>query len=76
MINTQLQNYVNDGVILGGAISGKGDNRRYAYTAGHADIAKIKHFTKETIVRLSSDTKLMGTVAFLKLMEKLLVRTP
>jgi len=68
-INNQLQSYVNDGVILGGGISGKGGNRKYTYTAGHQDIARTKLFTRKTIIRMSSDTKLMGTVAFLKLIE-------
>lgn len=69
-IKNKLENYINAGSLLGGGISGAGQNAKYTYVAGHRDIAKTQPFTEDTIIRCASDSKIMGTVAFLKLIER------
>lgn len=69
VIKTRLDEQVADGSLHAGGITGNVNGKTYSYTAGHADLAKTKAFKDTTLVRQMSDTKLMGTVAFLKLVE-------
>ena len=69
-IQSKLTSVVNQGLLLGCGATGSIDGEEYLYTAGHRDIARTSPFTDDTIFRLASDSKLIGTVAFLKLVEK------
>lgn len=69
-IKNKLDAYINDGSLLGGGVSGIGGDDSYLYTAGFADIEKTTPFNVDTITRCASDSKVMGTVAFLKLIDR------
>ena len=69
-IQAKLQQFVSSGTLLGGAVTGFAGSSNYQYAAGFQDLARTIPFNNKTIVRLASDSKLMGTVAFLKLIDK------
>lgn len=69
LIKTRLDEQVSEGVLYGGGINGNIDGTEYSFTSGYADYEKTKPFTDTTIFRQMSDTKIMGTVAFLALIE-------
>ena len=69
LLKQRLDEFITDGHSLGGAVSGIVKGRKYRFTSGWQDFEKTKKFTSKTIIRQASDTKLMATVAFMKLVE-------
>src|SRR5690625_2631681 len=69
LIEERLNDQIDDGILYGAGISGNVDGTDYSFVSGYADLEKTKKFDENTILRQMSDTKLMGVVAFLKLVE-------
>lgn len=69
-IKERLEKFVDDGILLGAAIAGIGGTDAYSYTAGYQDVAKTKPMSKRSIIRNASDGKIVGSVAFLRLVER------